>query len=126
MAKQNNSIPQSLLVRNSSGAIDPVATTAKFAAELEALKAREADRVSKVADAVHAVFDEYPGASINMDAVGSLTAQKLGVSLEDMADTAEAARDYVRSNVSEFKIARGKGGGAKRLSDVPAEASEQQ
>ena len=96
-----------------------------------------------IGSAVHAVFDQYPSANINMPALTSYVLQKLNAQPENFNTLEVRVMEYVRSNadLSEkkdkagniiqsaeaprtraFVIGKGKGGGVKRWSDHPVKA----
>lgn len=108
------------LVRSESGSVDLDATTAKFRGALEVYLTQRETEASKIAEAVHAIYDEYKGASLNMPALCSFTAARLGATPATHAVLCERTAEYVRENAGEgktFTIAKGKNGGVRRNAD---------
>lgn len=108
-------------VRNDKGEVDTEATVAKFRSDLISHLASQRDQDNKIAVAVHAVFDQYKGARINLPALTNFTLTKLEANASNYPELTNAIRDYVKSNASEgglFLINKGKGGGVIRLSDL--------
>jgi hypothetical protein len=80
-----------------------------------------------VAEAVKAVFDANPGASINSPALAHLAMKRLDVLRENYEVISERLAQYVHENAGSptsgalFGILRGKGGGVVRWSDQSAD-----
>ena len=93
-----------------------------------------------IEEAVSALFDQYKGAAINMPAVASMTAQRLGAQPENFKVLSDRVAEYVRANSQEtgsekegnlvqhpesmFIIAKGKGGGVSRRADRVTKTDE--
>jgi hypothetical protein len=105
----------------SAGVVDLEATLRNVAEVCAAYNAELAADLEMVAPAVHAVFDKYPGASINMLALKNLALTELGVSFDQYAVMSERVHTFVKANEGTlFEIKRGKGGGCLRIADKPA------
>lgn len=114
--------------------IDLDASRQAFSDALDSYIAERAIEDDNIGSAVHAVFDQYPSANINMPALTSYVLQKLNASPENFnalearvmeyvrvnADAAQKSKDGVVTQFAEepgtrtFVIAKGKGGGVKR------------
>ena len=129
----------SLAERAADGTIDEKSTMLKFQGILRQYIAERSTEDETIAEAVHAVFDEHKGTSINMDAVASFALPKLNVQPENFNYLKGRVLDYVRANADlpekkvdgkvvqaaeaprtrAFAIGKGKGGGVRRWADVP-------
>lgn len=130
-----------VLVLTTAGTIDQAASEAAFRTSLANYIAEREVEEGNIADAVHAVFDKYRGASINMPALAGFVLQQLNVQPENFNALEERVMEYVRNNADlpekkdksgkviqaaeaprtrTFAIGKGKGGGVKRWSDHPA------
>ena len=113
------------LVRGADGSCDLDATVLKFRGELEKFLALRETEDAGIAAAVSEVFDTHKGASINMPALQGFVLQKMGATPANYAVLGERVAEYVRSQAGEggiYKIAKGKGGGVKRVADIKPEA----
>ncbi len=109
------------VVRAADGSVDEGATQEKFAGELSAWIHSQEEESGEIALAVSAVFDSSPkGANLPMPALVSLTCQALAVTPETYVSTSEKVHAFIR-NCPEYKVAKGKGGGVKRVCDIPPE-----
>lgn len=112
-------------VRDSDGELDLDGTMTKFQGVLLQYQAERETELATIGAAVNAVFDQHKGATINMPAVTSFALQRLNVQPESYKVLAERIQTFVRDNASDergkglFRIAKGKGGGVTRWSDVP-------
>jgi len=127
-----------------SGTDDDLAAnvTAFRSAYLAFVAEREIEDAA-IGDAVHAVFDQYRSASINMPALAGFALQRLNVQPENFKALEARIMDYVRENADRheksdkagvviqaaepprtrtFVIAKGKGGGVRRWADQPVKA----
>lgn len=110
------------------GNIDQDASRAAFDAQLTKFVAERETELSTIGNAVHAVFDAYKGASINMPALANLALQRLNAQPSNFSTLEERTLQYVRDNAGTresgamFAIGKGKGGGVKRWADQPTEA----
>lgn len=114
-----NSI-NAFLVRSENGSVDLDATTAKFRGALEVYLAERETELSQIAEAVHGVFDQYKGVSLNMPALLNFALGRLNPTPATHALLSERTVEYVRDNAGEgkiFTIAKGKGGGVRRNAD---------
>lgn len=129
------------LILAASGEIDEQASTRAFQERLSAYKAECETEEDTIADAVHAQFDLYPGASQNMPALVHGTLGRLNVQPANFKTMEEKVLAYVRENSDRaekldkktkaviqakeeprtrlFGIKKGVGGGVCRWSDVP-------
>jgi hypothetical protein len=111
------------VVRAGDGSIDLDATCAKFARDLLAFQAERETETEAVGTAVNAVFDQFPGARINMPALVNYALQRLNVQPENFRILSEKVQSYVRDHSGPresgalFHIGKGKGGGVFRWSD---------
>jgi hypothetical protein len=105
------------------GSIDRDATCAKFARDLLAFQAKMETETEAVGAAVNAVFDQFPGARLNMPALVNYALQRLNVQPENFRILSEKVQNYVRDHAGAsesgalFHIGKGKGGGVFRWSD---------
>lgn len=110
---------KSYVVRSESGSVDVDATVTKFAGELQSYLNGVEALSGQIGTAVNAVFDEHKGAAINMPALVTLGLVKLNVTFDHYTEMSEAIADYVRSNKDVYLISKGKGGGVRRICDIP-------
>jgi hypothetical protein len=116
---------QTYCVRNSDGSIDLDGTVAKFSGDLLRFQTERELEAEAVGEAVNAVFDQYPGAKLNMPAVTSMALQRLNVQPENFKTLTEKVQGYIRDRAGErdsgapFHIGKGKGGGVCRWADQP-------
>lgn len=130
------------LVEDTDG-VDQSATTAAFRTALASYVAEREIQDGNIGEAVHAVFDQYPTANINMPALAGFVLQRLNAQPENFNALEERVMEYVRKNADlptlkdkagnvtqvgeaprtrTFAIGKGKGGGVKRWSDHPVKA----
>lgn len=114
------------LVRGFGGVVDVEASVEAARAQIEAYVAQRETEDTKIGEAVHGIFDQYRGASVNMPALISLVLQRLGAEPATFKALGEKVMEYVRGNAGErgfstFVISRGRGGGVKRWCDQPSE-----
>jgi hypothetical protein len=107
---------ESFIVR-SAGSVDVAATLSKFENDLLDHLANEELANADVSAAVHAVFDQYLGACLNMPALVGAAFAKLGLPPSEFGTVGERIADYAR-NSGQFKVSKGKGGGVRRLRDI--------
>ena len=116
---------QSYCVRNADGSIDLDATVTKFSGDLLRFQTERELEAEAVGVAVNAVFDQFPGAKLNMPAVTSMALQKLNVQPENFKTLTEKVQGYIRDRAGDresgalYHIGKGKGGGVVRWADVP-------
>jgi hypothetical protein len=117
-------------IRAADGSIDLEATAEKFAADLLRFQAECETEAATIGAAIHAVFDQYPGARLNMPAVTSMALQRLNVQPENFKILTEKVQGYIRDHAGDrasgalFGIGKGKGGGVCRWADVPEKTEE--
>ena len=113
------------LVRASDGSIDHDATLAKFRGDLLKYSVERDLESETVGAAVNAVFDQFPGARLNMLAVTSYALTHLNVQPENFKSLSDRVVGYIRDHAGNresgalFHIGKGKGGGCWRWADVP-------
>lgn len=112
------------LVRSAEGSVDVEATLFKAHEQILEYIAKRETEEAEIGKAVHAVFDQYPGASINMPAITSLVLRSLGAEPANFKTLTEKVVEYLRNNsgekgMAQFQIARGRNGGVKRWCDQP-------
>jgi len=110
----------------SNGSVDLDATRAAFETALASfVTARETEQAG-IATAVHAVFDEHLGKTLTMPTLAQYATQKLNAQPENLAVLTERTKQYIRDNKegdsSLFLVVKGKSGGVRRRSDLPAAA----
>jgi hypothetical protein len=127
-----------------SGVLDDATNAARFDSAYSQFKADLETEESTIADAVHAQFDTYPGASQNMPALVHGTLNRLNVDPSNYGSMEAKVLEYVRKNSDQpakvdrktkevlvsaepartrlFGIKKGQGGGVCRWSDVPEKA----
>lgn len=113
---------ETVVVRK-NGVIDTRASLTAFKSELENLIAEERAENRVIEDAAHAVFDAAPGKAIPLPAVLASITTALGATPANFTELSEHARRWLYANAegdrSTFIIAKGKGGGVRRRSDIP-------
>lgn len=117
-----------VLALTSSGTVDRDATLTACENAIDTYVAERELESETIAKAVHGVFDQYKGASINMPALAGFALQRLNAQPANFNVLEERTMEYVRANAgtresgAEFAIGKGKGGGVKRWADQPVEA----
>lgn len=123
------------------GKIDQDKSEAAFRGALLKYVAERETEGTLIEEAVDALFTQYKSASINMPAVCSMAAQRLGAQPENFKVLSDRVAEYIRANSQEtgsekdgnlvqhpdskFVIAKGKGGGVYVRADRPAKSDEQ-
>jgi hypothetical protein len=93
---------------------------------------------TNISDAVHSVFDQYLGASINMPAVVSFALRKLNAQPENHSYLEKRTLEFIRCNSqgkklddgsfenpnSDFVIGKGSKGGVKRRKDIVVDTAD--
>lgn len=124
---------QSFVVRSVSGAIDHEASIGAFATKLLQLEAQLEQEEKDIGAAVHALFDEWKGARLNVPFILSSVVRTLGATPEDHKSMSTKVHKYLQNRSqgkalpdggwerpnSLFHIGLGKGGGVSRRSDKP-------
>ena len=95
---------QSYCVRNPDGSIDLDGTERKFSGDLIRFQTERELEDEAVGAAVNAVFDQYPGAKLNMPAITSMALQKLNVQPENFKTLTEKVQGYIRERSGVFNI----------------------
>lgn len=128
-----NIVLSTYAVRDSAGNIDHDSTVAKFASDLFTFEAERETETAVIATAVHALFDQYKSASLNMPFITNQVLRSLNAQPENFKILETRTLEFLRSNSqgktddggnaerpnSVFVIAKGKGGGVKRRADIP-------
>jgi hypothetical protein len=105
----------SACVRNNNGSIDVEETVHEFTNQVTTLSEVEASLRNTIGIAVNAVFDSWGDKPMTMPTLCALAVAQMSVKQEDYSVAVAAVGVYVRSNVATFNVARGKGGGVRRL-----------
>lgn len=108
------------VVRSFDGSVDMTASLMSAKTAIEKFVADKESEDTAINVAVHEVFDQFKGASINMPALVSLTIQKLGGSPENFKVLGDKVSAFIRGNSGDFgvfTITKGRGGGVRRNSD---------
>lgn len=110
----------------SGGLVDLEATLKAVAEAVTSYNVTLSNDMDRIGQAVHAVFDQYKGSAVNMPALTSLTIAKLGnVGPSEYQAMGERVHAFVKANEGTvFQIAKGKGGGCKRIADIVAPAAK--
>ena len=123
------------LVVLNEGSIDVEASVLKFRNALTIAKASHDNDLETIATGVHAVYDQFPGAYIQIDALKSMVLSKLGVSPHAYGAVADRLHKFVQENTEAkdgktasgadaiFLLKKGKGGGFARKADMAKPAS---
>lgn len=116
----------SKIVVRKAGVINVKESVAAFKSELDALIESEKTENLVFEDAAHGAFDKSPGVAIPMPALLSQITTAMNATPENYNSLTERARKYIQNSSvgdkSVFTIAKGKGGGVRRRSDIPVEA----
>lgn len=115
------------VVRSVHGGIDHEATLAKFAGDLLAFEVEQEAEQSTIGTAVHALFDQFKGARLNLPFLTGEVLRRLNATPDNYRSLTEKVQGFVRSRSQEetgetsvFVIGKGKGGGVARRADLPA------
>lgn len=128
-----NIVIASYAVRSSNGSIDHDSTLAKFAGDLLAFEAMQEAESANIGAAVHALFDKFKGARLNMPFVTGEVLRALNATPDNYKALTEKVQGFVRRESqgevfddgtverpnSTFVIGKGKGGGVARRADLP-------
>jgi len=109
----------SCAVRWDDGTINVEDTLRGLRTQLEDLALAEEEGAERIATAVHAVFDQYKGQTLNMPSLVNAALAHLSVTPATFAAESAAVADFIRLRKTEFRIAKGKGGGVTRICDAP-------
>lgn len=123
---------ETFVVVDENNAVDTAETLRKFAAVLEQHLAKNEADFEVIGNAVNAVFDQYKGTQLNMNAIVSFTLMKLKESghldnnVEKFKMFQDRIPDYVRANSGSKESGsifndqwKGKGNGIIRWADNP-------
>jgi hypothetical protein len=128
-----NIVIGSYAVRSVDGSIDHEATLGKFAGDLLQFEAEQEQQSAEIGAAVHALFDQFKGARLNMPYLTGEVLRRLSATPENYKALTEKVQGFVRSQSqgetaddgtverpnSVFIIGKGKGGGVARRADLP-------
>lgn len=118
------------LVLSAAGTIDREASLASAETALDTFIAERETEQETIANAVNAVFDQYPGAHLTMPTIEGMVLRHLNAQPSNYKALGKLVLDYVRSNADQkdeaprtrmFGIRKGVGGGVCRWADVPVE-----
>jgi len=104
-------------VRDSSGAVDVVASAAKYAEALSAWVAENEVDPQRLTDAVNAVFDRFPSQTLPMPALVSLAVTEFGATPQQHKTISNRIHAHIRGMAGEggtLVVTKGKGGGVSR------------
>ena len=110
------------VIRTKDGTPDIQATHNRFATDLHNFINGERIDNETIAQAVREAFQSHNVTSMRMGAVLQYTMERLNVLPADHSIVESRIKQYVRSNVNRFKIAKGKGGGVSWLDDEAAQS----
>ena len=109
-------------VRFSDGSIDHDATCEKFASDLLRFEELKDAENQVLAGHVHALFEQFKGARLNMPYLTGEILRRLNATPENYKTLSDKIQNWVRANSegenAAFIISRGKGGGVARRADI--------
>ena len=108
-------------VRGDDGALDVAATIEKFKAQLIEWDREKGQESNLIGSVIHALFDQYKGASLNTGYLINETLRRLNISdYEASRVLTQKVKDYVKDNTEGgvFGSKRGRDGGIYRVCDV--------
>jgi len=108
-----------LFIRNTDGTINLQDTVTNCAKAVQAQIDKEQSQSEGIGTNVHAVFDQYQGQALPMPSVVNAVFSAMNLPLSEYAETNAAIAEWIR-NSPEFLVAKGKGGGVKRICDIIA------
>lgn len=120
-------------VRFVDGSIDHEGTISKFANELSEFAANQEAENATISQAIHAMFDQYKGARLNMPYLTGEVLRRLEAKPDTYKVLTDKVQGFIRSQSqgktlddgsvenpqSVFVISKGKGGGVSRRVDQP-------
>ena len=132
MAKQAKKDLTISLVLNSDGSVNREESMAMASIALDDFISTQSVLTADVAAAVHAVFDKYPGAGLNVPFIVTNALMMLNVTPSNSQALTKAVHDYITSNSqgdkdeagnvanpnSLFIVGKGRGASTRRRSDV--------
>jgi hypothetical protein len=92
---------------------------ARFTSQLDSYIANSRDTMDRISNAVHSVFDANRGVRLQMEALLHLSLAQMQATPAELTSLKEQAHTFIKASTDVFKVAKGKGGGVVRLSDVP-------
>lgn len=123
----------SYVLRSSNGSIDHESTLGKFANDLLTFELEQEAETSTIGAAIHALFDKFKGARLNLPYLSGEVARSMNVPPDQFNAATAKIQAFVRSQSqgkseggveqypnSVFVIGRGAGGGVARRADLPA------
>lgn len=107
------------MVRAEDGSVDVVASAEKYAEALAAWAAENEIATEELDNAVNAVFDRFPGKTIQMPALLSLCAVEIGGDPSNHKQVTKRLHAHVRgmAKAGTLSITKGVGGGVARVAD---------
>lgn len=119
----NVSAIKAFLVSNDDGSVNFAASTAKFEAELQGYEEMNSQGDEQIAEAISAIFDQYPG--VNVTNLAGYALSRLQVGPTNYSETMDRVKSYLKANTGEygeahFGMRKGKGGGHWRWADKSA------
>ena len=110
-------------VRDSSGAVDVVASATKYAEALQTWVGENETDPQRLTDVVNAVFDRYNSQTLPMPALVSMSVADLGATPAEHGALTKRVHAHVQGMAGEggsLTITKGKGGGVSRKAVEPA------
>lgn len=110
------SIMNQFTVRGTDGSVDVAASAQAYTQALTQWIATNEIPSERIANAVNAVLDRFPGQRLSMPLLLSFSVQELGATPDQHKALTERVHAYVRgqATVGVLTIAKGKGGGVGR------------
>lgn len=116
-----NIVLSSYVVLSVEGVIDHEATLEKFAENILKFEAEKDAENATISVAIHALFDQFRGARLNMPYLIGEVTRRLDAKPDNYKSLSDKVQAFIRANAegddAMFMISRGKGGGVARLSD---------
>lgn len=123
----------SYVVRTADGSVDLESTLFKFEEDLQRFIAEKDVENAAIAAQIHAIFDTYKGARLNMPYLTGEALRRMNASPANWKVLSDKITSFVQDNAqgktgedgsverpnSTFIISRGKGGGVARRADLP-------
>ena len=126
-------ILSTFVVRSSNGSVDSDATMAKFQSTLSSFISESETESETIGSAIEAVLETHKGSRVNLDFLVSSTCRALNAQPENFKVLGDKVRQFVKDNscdkndagmpsdsTKRLNVARGKGGGVGRWSDLLA------
>ena len=123
----------SYVVRFTDGSLDLEGTHSKFEDDLLRFSAERDTENAAMAAHIHAIFDQYKGARLNVPYLTGETLRRMGAQPANWKILSDKIVAFIQDNAqgkthedgsvdrpgSTFVISRGKGGGVARRADLP-------